>query len=800
MLRTVALLAGAVVMTACNDGDVVAPATPNQGVTEVCAATTISGSSANGERMCAWSIDEAGVAGQPFATDCGDMDCPGEFICQFDGTNGMWVARSLTCPNTLSSAEPPPAGATNLYAVLNGASPGDVIRFSRASSAAAQESEAFELDADFSYQSRENQGSAVDPSGHLVHVGDNPPDGPPGLITSCELAADGDAGMFDAERAHEIRMAGTDDNPGFTAPKGLNILTGQGLAVIADVGDGTAGSGSLRVFGLSAEGNQSPVATISTPANPWDSAYDSVNDRLYVAQTNGTIAQYNDAANVLRTGGVPSLAALIRVVDDGGAQLSVNLHGAVYEPTTDSLIVSDVGDASSDSDGQVFVLREISERPNDNVVPARTITGPLTTLGNPVDIVLSGRDLVIAEKANGGGQVLVYYNVFLGTESNVAPDSSFSADRPESLALEPTDLNLTGVTDISNLGIVGDFDSLLVSLAEQDTVRVQRRAFMTGAIQSEFTLDGAATENLFGQNVIVGLNGETVIVTSGQVPGEAGMIPIGDPPPPVPAGGYISASGLASLSVSRSFSASLDRRIENTAASGLTFPRGADVVPELGLLLIADTGAGDIKVVSQCGDGTILMTLDVDQNDGETDIDGPPWDLDYDPVRGDLYVAMTNGNLRVFRGVRSTLADGSAPSSFVVSLERLNGNVPEAVGTNLHGVAYVAGVDRLILSDVGDAASDSDGALYVLTSAGSLGTTARVAITVEGGDTLLGNPVDIAFDGDDLFVAEKANGGGQVLRFDNFLNVNAGDTAPDAMFSAPSIESLSLVPSYIANP
>jgi len=54
---------------------------------------------------------------------------------------------------------------------------------------------------------------------------------------------------------------------------------------------------------------------------------------------------------------------------------------------------------------------------------------------------------------------------------------------------------------------------------------------------------------------------------------------------------------------------------------------------------------------------------------------------------------------------------------------------------------------------------------------------------------------DIAFDGRDLFVAEKANN--VLLVFRDFLHGPSGDIAPDISTAAPAVESVVLLPAAV---
>lgn len=834
MRRLGLVLAGTLVLAACNDGDVTAPVPPtddNSGPPVLCMATSISTNSPNGERTCTWNITTEGAAGQPInGLDCGDGDCPGQFVCRDneDGT-GAWTATSLTCPNELVQMLPPPAGESTVYVTLNGeANARQVMRLNKPAPTGDDQPD-YTLDMEYTFNSRENQGSAIDGAGHFVNVGDgigqgfnamgqaDPTQNAPGLITACrvELRGGDEGNAYDADLDRQIRGAFNNtgmppsfqNNPGLVAPKGMVLIPEAGLAVIADFGT-SASNARVRALGLSAHGNRSAVQSFSTPQRPWDVAYDAANDRLYVAFTNGTIGQYDNAALTLGAGTTPGLVSIITPVDAGSTKVSVNLHGIVYEPESDSLIVSDVGDAMVDDDGQIFVLSGVSERTNDRIVPSRTIAGAATQLGNPVDIVLNGRDLLVAEKAQDF--VLVFEDILTETEVNAAPDQSIAQVKPESLALAVVDETRVGVSDINDPNVANNLSQLLVSIAAGNTIRVQRHDAETFGLQATFQIQGGGLENISSQNVTVGLGGEVIVMTGDDLDVING-----------PTGGFVAISGFLGDFVRPDdpddgddfpgFEPNRDRRFSaSTPNPTIGFPRGVDLAPNLGVMFVADQDAGNVKVLSACGNGAVLDTLNVESvTSGETDVDDPPWDVDYDPEAGDLYVAMTNGRLAVFRGIDNRI--GTNPDySFVVELESLVDGVPEEVGQNLHGVEFVdlGGDAVLILSDVGDANAagdddddadelpfNQDGKIFILRGARSLGTTKEVNVTISGVNAGLGNPVDIAFDGANLWVAEKANQ--QVLRFDNILSSAGGEIAPSASFPAGSVESISLVPEYL---
>lgn len=103
-----------------------------------------------------------------------------------------------------------------------------------------------------------------------------------------------------------------------------------------------------------------------------------------------------------------------------------------------------------------------------------------------------------------------------------------------------------------------------------------------------------------------------------------------------------------------------------------------------------------------------------------------------------------------------------------------------------HGITYSNQDNVMILSDVGSATDDADGGLIVinnfsavLNATANMGTIAMSdQVRIYGPNSLLGNPVDVAYDHvtNDIYVAERLNGGGRVLKF-AFPTTN-GDFTP----------------------
>ncbi len=213
---------------------------------------------------------------------------------------------------------------------------------------------------------------------------------------------------------------------GLFAPKGL-VVTGNRL-IVADPGNRT-----LRIFFTGASGNTAAVFVVNRLGAGdaiWDVAYDPDADRLFAAATNGLVLVYDDF--LTRQGANGPDRTLTPT--DGARQISVNLHGIVYDPPTDVLVVSDIGSATDGSDGQRFTLARASTAGGETAVRYR-LRGPATRLGNPADLALTSAGVVyVADKATN--RVLRYDDLLTATgTADAAAAASVPVLQPESVAL-----------------------------------------------------------------------------------------------------------------------------------------------------------------------------------------------------------------------------------------------------------------------------------------------------------------------------------------------------------------------------
>jgi hypothetical protein len=599
------------------------------------------------------------------------------------------------------------------------------------------------------FTSGNNEGVEINNLGHMTHAGDV---NNGSLRTICNIAQRADNASFDSNIDREL----TGTNTGLVNPKGIHSSEKMGLTFVADFNASQVG-----VYGNQAAGDATPVATTMTDAQPWDLFYDEINDRMFVALTNGNVSVYD---NYIANDFSSAAPRTITPSDDALAQISVNIHGIVYDASTDRLVLSDVGSASDPSDGAIFVIDNASSV-DGNVSVSRSISGPNSTLGNPVDIILSGTDLRVAEKSNNA--ILVFSNIFSGPSGDVAPDLSTPTTAPESLvavndsfngldASDSIDSNMPilGVVVSSNPSTAGATSNMLNSF--NSALTSQLGSYDTSMTQESTTLDTAG-------NAYTTYDGATA--------------------------GVMISSKVATVRSDGTFNSSYDRTIEGEN-TGLVSPKGLDISSADGLIFVAENNATTpgIMIYSSCASGNIapVMTLTASGL-------ARPWDVDYDAHTDKAFVALTNGTIAVFDQVVAKINAGvTTIAAEDRTITPAMSGLAVAAPSNIHGIDYDSLSDSLIVSDVGSAADITDGKIFVLNNAANASGLTDISVSIAGPNTNLGNPVDIMYTGSDLYVAEKSNS--LVMRFDNILSSSGGDISPDLSISFTAPESVVIVP------
>lgn len=600
-----------------------------------------------------------------------------------------------------------------------------------------------------------NEGVAFDSLGNLIQASDSENGS---IKTICQLANRDDGASFSTNQDREITGPATT----LVNPKGIAIAKNSGLIFIADFG-----AMQITTFGSAAAGDAAPLATTVTEAAPWDVDYDHVNDRLYVALTNGDVAVYDNFVSGEFTA-MPSRT--ITPSDADGVQISVNIHGIVYDETTNKLILSDVGSASDATDGALFVINNASTAQGNTSV-ARSISGPATMLGNPVDITLEGSDLRVAEKSNDA--ILVFSNIFAGESGDIAPDLSTASTKPESITNTLTQSSMPDISDSTepNMALLGVAVSSNPSTAGDTTGQISR---LNTALSSELASYNASQTI---ESVSFDKAGNSYATFDNA---STGM------------GGIVISTKVAYNRDGETFNASQDRLISGSN-TGLISPKGLDIASDSGMIFVAENNetTPSIAIFSSCATGDVspLMTLTFANN-------ARPWDVDYDSNTDRAFVALTNGTVAVFDQVKNKLLSGETTIS---TEDRLitpaNNSQALAAPTNIHGIDYDSLSGALILSDVGSAAVADDGKIYVLNNTANASGLVNISATISGPNTLLGNPVDIMYSGTDLYVAEKSNN--VVMRFNNILSTAGGDISADASMAFSAPESVAILPAWL---
>lgn len=240
------------------------------------------------------------------------------------------------------------------------------------------------------------------------------------------------------------------------------------------------------------------------------------------------------------------------------------------------------------------------------------------------------------------------------------------------------------------------------------------------------------------------------------------------------------------------FDAGRDRLLGGAEAD-LAGPRDLAVADELGVGVVADFAEADLKVFDLAFKGS-AAPLFVTSNLGLTAAGEPraPWGLAFDGEQDRLFVGATDGTVLVYDDYLVDRGEGGPDRVVTPTVDGTKAS------TNLHGVSYVADRDILVLADVGAATTadetgfGGDGKLLMVQGASTAEGDTEVAAQLSGPESLLGNPVGVAFDGDDVYVAEKA--GNVVLRFDDLLTLTGvTERAPSGAVTVVAPESVVLV-------
>ncbi len=412
----------------------------------------------------------------------------------------------------------------------------------------------------------------------------------------------------------------------------------------------------------------------------------------------------------------------------------VRTHGLTYVADRDMMILTDVGAASSPTDGAIVIVRGFMAASADGFISAdeqTRIAGAASLLGNPVDVAFDkGNNMIyVAERANGGGRVLGFMNTMTSGDTAPAYDELFAG---------ASAIHLPG-EDTAAGPMLSTSAQLFASSNNQQMIGVynileDRSVAAMGFSNVSPNADGIYYDE--GADILYQVNRTN---------------------------GSVNSYG----SVNANLSAGM--RPQYLMSSSANFSNGRELAWSNGRLVVAqdaNDGNGNTNklVVYSANNGAITFqqSYNVDINlwgihaEGET-----------------LYAVVDNSNrLAVYDNFFSNTGT-SISASRTIAIDNL---------VRTHGITYIADRDMMLLTDVGAASSPTDGAYIVIRNfmaASSDGViSSNEQIRIAGDATWLGNPVDIAYDAgtDMVFIAERANGGGRILGYT--LPSASGNTAP----------------------
>ncbi len=528
----------------------------------------------------------------------------------------------------------------------------------------------------------------------------------------------------------------TGPTTGLIAPKGVEAAGPTGTFIVADTG-----AADFKVFDVDDNGDVAPLFVITdlgSSAAVWDVHYVANADTLYAAGTNGEVQVYDDFKDAMGQAGPDRTI----IVSDGGIKASINLHGITVDSNV--LYLSDVGDPMITTDGQLFVIDGANTAVGLKQVKQRIQGGQL---GNPVDIELRPgltTNLYVAEKSNDA--VIVYTrNLMTGL---FELSKSLAVSKPESVSVV-TGSNLIVASNPAGF----DTDAALAIAAP-----------LIGDLSLLATINQLGTVTSI-QSLVIAPSGDGLVSFDGSVFSGGG--------------GTFDVDALTAVAADGSTSV-LTNRLWGKLTT-IVGPKALHLADSQDRLFVVDFTAKNIKVFDSSQQGDV-PPLNVFAEIGDV----APWDVDYDDVNDRLYVASTDGKLRVFDDALVNFGLGGPNRT----INPTDGQNP--IGVNLHGIHYDAASNSVILSDVGSAMSNTDGAIFVIAGADAADGDVAVQSVIRGDQTKLGNPVDIAFDGVNLYVAEKANS--LVQRYDGVLDLAGEQNIPaSAEIASANAESVQIV-------
>ena len=503
--------------------------------------------------------------------------------------------------------------------------------------------------------------------------------------------------------------------------------SGNRMVIAQDANNDNGMQNRLLVYELAADGKSGGLSKIyNVDINLW--GIQAIGETLYAIVDNSNQLAVFPNFFAPRSGDIEP-TTIIEI------QGLVRTHGLHYIPDADLMLLTDVGEASNDSDGAIYVINDFSAVSDDLVISideSIVISGNNTKLGNPVDVVYDApNDMIyVAERANGGGRVLGYE--MPNMNGNFTPDFDFEFAGASAVHIPNAGEGDVGPTLTTQA-------QLFVSSNTERTIGVYSILEANNVAEESFTgyaLDADGIYYNSDTDILYQMNRFNNSINA-----------------------YADVNSSLSQGLSPSFLAGSKANSRN--AREIAYSNDRIVVAQDAS---ASNGDQNAFYVYSAANNNLNLT-----NVYTTDIN--LWGIHVEGEK--LFAIVDNSNmLAEFDDFFSNQGTSVTPNR-TVSVDGL---------VRTHGITYDASADIMFLTDVGSAASDSDGAYVIIrnyTQAAEDGMISSGEQTrISGPASSLGNPVDIAWDADRrmIFVAERANGGGKVLGY--IMTMASGDLEP----------------------
>ncbi|MDC6387104.1 hypothetical protein PP182_00305 [Maribacter sp. PR1] len=488
-------------------------------------------------------------------------------------------------------------------------------------------------------------------------------------------------------------------------------------------------NGSNRFFIYENNGSGFTLSnTVEIPFSVWGITFKG--DDLYaVVDNTGDLAVFYDfLANV--TDGI--LRPSKRVTIEG----IVRTHGLTYSGSDDVMVLTDIGDAANTADdGGFHVISDFSSKfdllSDGELLPVEMqtrVAGPSTLMGNPIDVAYDSEENAVYISEVGNGKVLGFTSIGTGGDLTPSYDKDLTAASSIYFSSDETD----GDTGISSVNAMTRLYA--TSTANGDVTVYNGSGMLIKTISTESTSSEGIYYSAMNDALIQASRSDTKLEYYGT---------------------FSAVTDLTSIVAD--FSGSTD----------LMSPREIAVYGNN--VVVSDNGMNRFYVYEYDGTSFALInTLELGFN---------AWGITF--MGNHLLAVVDNtSDLALFENfLTSFTANGAITPDKQITVEGI---------VRTHGIDYSEADDVLVMTDIGDAAdANTDGGfqvtqdfsskMEVLMDGGTLSLSDQTRVA--GASTLMGNPIDVAYDHKTktIFIAEIGNG--KVLGFRDALNIT-GDVAP----------------------